>query len=84
VNGEQSTIELGDGLRRTRVLLVREGPHFVVQDVHLAVGDGPGQQIELLQAMRHVMAGRNTYAGGTLPPNTRTVVPASAEVPAAQ
>jgi hypothetical protein len=84
VNGEQSTIELGDGIRRTRVLLVREGPHFVVQDVHLAVGDGPGQQIELLQAMRHVMAGRNTYAGGTLPPNTRTVVPASAEVPAAK
>jgi hypothetical protein len=84
VNGEQSTIELGDGIRRTRVLLVREGPRFVVQDVHLAVGDGPGQQIELLQAMRHVMAGRNTYAGGALPPTSRTVVPASAEVPASR
>ncbi len=82
VNAEQSTIELGDGIRRTRVLLVREGPHFVVQDVHLAVGEGPGQQIELLQAMRHVMAGRNTFAGGALPPTSRTVVPASAEVPA--
>ena len=82
-SGEQSTIELRDGVRRTRVLLVREGTRFVVQDVHLAVGDGPGQQIELLQAMRHVMARRNTYAGGTVPPTSRTVVPASAEEPAA-
>jgi hypothetical protein len=80
--GEQSTIELRDGNRRTRVLLVREGTRFVVQDVHLAVGDAPGQQIELLQAMRHVMARRNSYAGGTAPATSRTVVPASAEQPA--
>jgi hypothetical protein len=77
--GEQSMIELGDGRRRTRVALLKEGPHFVVQDVQLTVGEGPGQQVEMLQTMRHLLASRNTFAGGAVPPQGRGVIQASGE-----
>jgi hypothetical protein len=80
-SGDQSLVELGDGRRRSRVALIREGTWFVVQDVELSVGDGPGQQVAMLQAMRQLLAARSTYAGGAAPPEGRGVVQASGESP---
>lgn len=56
--GDQANISLTDGIRETDVTLFREGKAFVVQDVQLSVGDGEGQQVTLLQAMRDVLAQR--------------------------
>jgi hypothetical protein len=74
-SADHTTVELGDGSRRTRVMLVREGPRFVVQDLQLSAGEGPGQQIELLQALRQIVASRNTYAGGAIEVPRGTVDP---------
>lgn len=86
---DHTLVELADSTRTTRVMLVREGTQFVVQDVQLSVGDGAGQQVELLQALRQVVAARNTYAGGAIQiPRGQVnsyetgggVIPASAEM----
>jgi hypothetical protein len=74
-SADHCMVELGDGSRRTRVMLVREGQQFVVQDVQLSAGEGPGQQIELLQALRQIVASRNTYAGGAIEIPRGTVDP---------
>lgn len=88
-SADHTIVELADATRRTRIMLVREGSQFVVQDVQLSAGEGDGQQIELLQALRQVVAARNTYAGGAVQiPRGQVdayesgggVIPASAEV----
>lgn len=88
-SSDHTIVELADATRRTRVMLVREGSQFVVQDVQLSAGEGDGQQVELLQALRQVVAARNTYAGGAVQiPRGQVdpyesgggVIPASAEV----
>ncbi len=77
--GDQSVVELSDGRRVTRVTLMREGPHYVVQDVSFVYGDGPQDQAQLLKTMRDVLAARNTHAGGAIEAPRGEVVPASAE-----
>lgn len=86
--GDRTLIELSDGRRTARAILSREGRHIVVQDVQLSAGEAPGQQVELLQALRQVIAERNTLIGGgiriprgTVHDNSAgPVVPASREV----
>lgn len=74
IDGPQAVVQLTDGIRDTEVTLIRERGPFVVQDVHLRTGDGPGQQITLLNALRSHIAERTTETG---------VLPASYEQPAA-
>lgn len=61
---DRSLVELSDGSRTTRVIMMREGPRVVVQDVQFTAGDGPGEQIQLLQALRNVVTQRNMVHGG--------------------
>jgi hypothetical protein len=63
---DRSLVELSDGVRTARVVLVRENRKIVVQNVQLVAGKGPGQQVELLQAMRDIVAQRNTLIGGSI------------------
>lgn len=69
---EQAVVSLTDGFRETHVSLIRERGAFVVQDVHLSVGEEAGQQITLLDAMRDVLARQFNSENGY-------VVPASYE-----
>ena len=55
---DQSLVRLTDGIRETHVSLVRENDLFVVQDVQLSVGDGFGQQVTMLNAMRDQLTQR--------------------------
>jgi len=63
---DRTLIELSDGQRTARVVLVRENRRIVVQNVQFEAGKGPGQQVELLQAMRDVIAQRNMVSGGSI------------------
>lgn len=87
----RSLVELSDGDRTTRIILVREGPRIIVQDIQFSAGNGPGQQIEMLQALRTVVKQRTMVSGGAIAiprgtvsdqPDPGGVVPASAEMPA--
>lgn len=62
----RSLVELSDGARTARVILVREGPRVVVQDVQFEAGKGPGQRLEFLQTTRDVIARKNTLVGGAI------------------
>jgi len=64
---DRSLIELSDGARTARVVLIHENRRLVVQNVQFEAGKGPGQQLELLQAMREVVGRRNTLIGGAIP-----------------
>lgn len=63
----RSFVELTDGQRTARIILVHEGPRLVVQDVQLEAGKGPGQRLEFLAAMRDVLAQQNGLVGGAIP-----------------
>jgi hypothetical protein len=64
---DRSLIELSDGTRTARVVLVRERQGIVVQNVQFEAGKGSGQQLELLQAMRDVVSRNNSLVGGSIP-----------------
>jgi len=64
---DRSLVELSDGTRTARVVLVHENRRLVVQNVQFEAGKGPGQQLELLQAMREVVGRRNSLVIGSSP-----------------
>jgi len=64
---DRSLVELTDGTRTARVVLVHENRRLVVQNVQFEAGKGAGQQKELLQAMREVVGRRNSLIVGPNP-----------------
>lgn len=79
---DRSLVELSDGARTARIILVREGRRIVVQNVQFEAGKGPGQQVELLTAMRDVVGRRNALNGGAIiiPRGTPTPPAASDDI----
>jgi hypothetical protein len=63
---DRSLVELSDGARTARIILVRESRRIVVQDVQFEAGKGPGQQVQLLTAMRDIVGRRNALNGGAI------------------
>ncbi|MFO1095063.1 MAG: hypothetical protein U0992_17415 [Planctomycetaceae bacterium] len=75
----RSLVELTDGQRTARVVLVHEGPKLVVQNVEIEAGNGPGQKMEFLSALRDNLAERSLAFSVEAPIN----IPSGTDVEAA-